>query len=237
MKIVICDDMRQDALAGKQLFDNNYSNMDITCEIMKPKELLLMIEENMFSYDLAIMDIEFGDEEFDGIKLSQKINEIAPSCQIIYLTSFLEFAPDVYETKHCYFVMKPNLEVMLPRAFKKAYDFYLSEQKQDILEIVCDGQKTHLLQKEIVYVEREGRMLRIHMDEEEYVCYMSIRKILKELSPDFARCHGGYIVNLGKIIAVNSEMVTVETGEKIDIGRTFYDSFMESYLKYYSKQI
>lgn len=237
MKILICDDMKQDALIAKKMIDEKYTEVDISCEVIQPKELLLVLEEGLFSYDLAIMDIEYEGEDFDGIKLSHKINELAPHCQIIFLTNYLEFAQDVYETKHCYFVMKPNLEVMLPRALKKAYDYYLNDQKQETLEIICDGQHIHLTQKNIVYIERNRSMLNIHMDEEIYSCYMSIRKILKSLSPAFSRCHGSFVVNLDKINAVSTERVTVVTGEKIDIGRTFYDTFMESYLRYYSKQI
>lgn len=237
MKIVICDDKMSEAQLAKELIITSEGNKDIDVDTMLPVDMNESLDEEALTCDLAILDIEYDNMDFNGISLAGKINEKLPNCQIIYLTGILEFATDVYETKHCYFVMKNNMKVMLPKALDKAYSIYEENQNQALLKITSHGRDVYLKQKDIIYIEREERKLCIHTSKGDVSSYTSLRKLLGDLSDQFVRCHGGFVVNLAHIASVNGERLTMDNGQEIFVSRTYYDHFVESYLAYYAKRV
>ena len=237
MRIVICDDVIEEAELVKSEVRGILSN-ESECEIIAcdPEALMLEIEEELFDYDIAILDIEFHKEK-NGIDFGHEINSRYPLTQIIYLTSILDFASDVYETEHVYFVMKKNRDRTLPRGLKKAMILYEENKEKRYLEIVSEGRKLLLSQHEILYIEREGQILLVHTKEAVYKIYESIRNLLKLLSNSFSRCHGGYIVNMAHVISVNRERILLDQGQELEIGRTFKDRFMKQYMDYLAKRM
>ena len=100
MKIIICDDSIKEAEKTKEVLVSNKLADESDITIFLPDDLRGEIERRTLLCDIAVMDIEFDAVPYNGINLSAAINELLPFSQIIYLTNILEFAPDVYETKH-----------------------------------------------------------------------------------------------------------------------------------------
>ena len=46
----------------------------------------------------------------NGIELANELNSTLPECRIIYLTGYLDYAPDVYTTEHVWFVLKDRID-------------------------------------------------------------------------------------------------------------------------------
>ena len=134
MKIIICDDERMDAERAKTIL--------LSCKGVQEE-------------DIAILDIEYENRQFNGITLSKELNKKLPLCQIIYLTWVLEFAPEVYDTIHCYFVLKQNEEKMLPRAMEKAIQIYCDQEDHEIIELRNHGKMMYIRQADIIYAERQ----------------------------------------------------------------------------------
>lgn len=65
----------------------------------KNSEELYVLEEEMIQIIFA--DIEFENE--NGIDLMKKISELFPGVQVIYVTNYLFYAVDVYETENLVF--------------------------------------------------------------------------------------------------------------------------------------
>lgn len=231
MKIIICDDERKDAERAKSVL--------LTCDvvheedirILLPQELRLALESGSMECDIAIMDIEYANQTFDGITLSQEINQKFPSCQIIYLTWVLEFAPYVYDTIHCYFVLKENMEKMLPRALEKAVQICRDQEIHEILELRDHGKVMYIRQADIMYVERQDRVVKIYTEKDTFQCYQSLAKILSNLGGNFLRCHGGYVINYNYIVTVMRDSVIMKDNQEIPIGRSYRNSFHEQYMR------
>jgi two-component SAPR family response regulator len=58
---------------------------------------------------------------YNGIDFASKINQIAPSCIIIFISNYLNYATEVYDVAHVYFILKSELNERLPRALEKAF--------------------------------------------------------------------------------------------------------------------
>lgn len=231
MKIIICDDERMDAERAKTILLSCKGVQEEDITILTPQEMHLGLEVQDIKCDIAIMDIEYESRQFNGITLSKELNKKLPLCQIIYLTWVLEFAPEVYDTIHCYFVLKQNEEKMLPRAMEKAIQIYCDQENHEIIELRNHGKMMYIRQTDIIYVERQDRIVQIHTAQGAYQCYQSLTKILKLLGRNFLRCHGGYVVNYNYIDTVMRESVILSNGTEIPIGRTYRTSFHEQYMR------
>ncbi|EKC47003.1 Response regulator of the LytR/AlgR family, partial [human gut metagenome] len=55
-----------------------------------------------------------------GIRLAQSMKHYAPFCQIIFLSSYLSYATEVYETEHIYFILKSQLHQRIGPALHQA---------------------------------------------------------------------------------------------------------------------
>ena len=191
-------------------------------------------KEDMYSWDIVIMDIEYKYKDYDGIVLTKSLNEKLSNCQVIYLTHILEFAPEVYDTDHCYFVMKNNMKEMLPRAFKKATDIYKMISMSKPLEIISEGHTVFIPQENIRYVEKAQRQTIIHTDRKEYSCYESISSLSKKFGENVVRCHGGYLVNLSHVTYLGGEKIVMDIPKvDIPIGKTYREQTKQAYLKYW----
>ncbi len=231
MNIIICDDEQKDAEHAKRVLLTCEAVNEADITIVTPQELRLMLEVGDIACDIAIMDIEYTGQNFDGIALSREINQKLPVCQIIYLTWVLEFAPEVYDTVHCYFVLKENMEKMLPRAMEKAFQVYRDQEEHDIYELREHGKTVYLRQSDIEYIERQERRVILHTKNQEYCCYQSLAKIAKQLGRNFLRCHGGYIINYNYIQVCKRETVEMTSGVELPIGRTYRSQFHEQYMR------
>ncbi len=52
--------------------------------------------------------------------MAQSMKHYAPFCQIIFLSSYLSYATEVYETEHIYFILKSQLHQRIGPALHQA---------------------------------------------------------------------------------------------------------------------
>lgn len=237
LNIVICDDRQEDREHIKAciLAMNDYQYASVT--LCTPDKLLDDINDETFSYNIAVMDIEFGKKDINGIDVARMINDRFKLCMVIYISSYLDFAPMVYESSHCYFVLKKNMAVTLELAMKKATKLLESYNKNEMLSITSNGATVVVKQKDILFVERVQRCIRLVLVDEEYKCYKSLRDIAGNLSENFVRCHRGFYVNMEHIKRIDNNEIIIDDTIALPIGDKYKDSFMGTYLAYCSMRI
>ncbi len=248
MVIAICDDERAERERAGQYVEAFFAGGDAEILAYGPEEFQQALEKKQSEgtaeeenatpdWDIVIMDIEFHGRSFDGIALTRQVNEACQNCQVIYLTHILEFAPDVYETEHCYFVLKDNMEVMLKKALEKAVYLYEKRCAGKPLALTSGGYTVYVPQEEIRYVEKRQRQTVIHTGQKEYPCYESISSLQKRLADHMVRCHSGYLVNLAYVREMESDKVELDLpGVSIPVGKTFREQTKQAYLQYWMRR-
>jgi DNA-binding LytR/AlgR family response regulator len=239
MRVGICDDIREECVKAETiLWEKGILNKEEDeIQYYSPRDVELDLEEEQFACDVMVMDIEFEMEGLDGIVLSKGINGQAPDCQIIYLTHIIDFAPEVYETEHCYFVMKNNMQTMLPRAMKKAKRLYQKSEEDTRIEIVSDGHKTYISQAQILYIEKEQRMIHIYTSQKVYDSYQSLAAVEKQTDEDMVRCHGSFMINLKHVSGLETENITMQDGREVPVGKTYREQVKKEYLRYWTERV
>lgn len=237
MRIGICNDIKEECIQAENvlreemLFEPQWD----TIQLYSPHDVENNLEENLFQCDVMVMDIDHKQEGLDGIRLGRQINEKAPDCQIVYLAR--EFVPDVYETEHCYLVIKNDIQVMLPRAVKRAKYLYGKTAGEKMLELISRGRNVYIPQKDIMYIEKEQRKINVCTRNRTYSSYQSLSEIGQQLNGEMVRCHGSFVINLKCVMKLEKNSLIMESGKEIPIGKTYLNLVKKEYLQYCQKEI
>lgn len=203
-------------------------------------ECLEMVSEDT---RLVFMDIELDqrdDEQVprdpDGIRAAAEINRIFPHIFIVYLTNYLSYALDVYDTDHIWYVLKEEFEERLPDIFSKL-DRLENEKKREIIVNSEDNGVVSVPCADILYIERSGRRTAIKTTAGIYTTKAKIRDVMELLPRDgFARCHNSFIVNMAEIKEIHRTLVRMSDDAEIMISRGFSRSFRIQYMDWAGKR-
>lgn len=206
--LLVEDDFLNRRLYKKTLIKNNYNVL----EAKNTKEALEIIKKE--SIDLAILDINLGENQQDGISLGQHIKEKF-AIPFIYLTAYenAEIIVKAIATAPSSYLTKPFKNVDLITSVEIA--IHLSRTKYLPKISVKDGEYTlELPIDEIYYIVSEGNYLFFHTYEKTYKLRTTIKQILEQLSQStFVQVHRAYVVNKTKIEKFNQKSIIINNTE------------------------
>lgn len=231
-RIAVCDDNRELLEAAAEHLRTYFEKEEIVLSLFEDGETLLdSVKNKNCLYQLAILDIELG--EMNGIEVGDELNRLLPDCQIIYLTGYLDYAPEVYITRHTYYVYKPTMEKHLPLALEKAVAA-LEELEHGRLVLPQKNGQLMLEKREITYLERRLRTTTIYTTGEAAVTALPLDELLEMIGlPAFLRCHNSFAVNLDHAAAFRRESFLMKDGKIIPISHSYYAAVRERFRKYH----
>lgn len=116
--VVFDDDIKQCEIIKKMI-----EKCDITVRqiltVASREELGQMLDYG-YRIDILVADIFLEGDTKNGIDVVKEVLLNGFGTQIIYITGFIEYCEDVYETEHVYFLKKPVEPVRLNKALKEA---------------------------------------------------------------------------------------------------------------------
>lgn len=140
---IVEDDVHYLELLKRKLDDYKQEEDEIRC-YSNSQSFNYDITNQKLEFDILLLDIELGKE--NGIDLALKVNEITPYTQIIYITAYMQYVSDVYQSKHTYFIDKEKLDKYFPQAIKKAKE-NINHLKSQYLYISWNKQKMKFIKK------------------------------------------------------------------------------------------
>lgn len=212
----------------KELEQHGYSALWHEASTIQEAEEILEQTENL---DLALLDIDMGSGRETGIGIAAEIRERFPACAIVFVTSYLSYATEIYEVQPIYFILKEQLHEKLG----KAVELFLRMQarKQQYLK-VSKGKTEKLIPVDsILYLERENRRSKIVTTDEETVVWDNLPKLAEQLPPEqFSVCHKSYIVGLRWVANYDRFNITLSTGQILPISRSQREAFRKSLARF-----
>ena len=235
-RIAVCDDNRELLEAAAEHLRTYFEKEEIVLSLFEDGETLLdSVKNKNCLYQLAILDIELG--EMNGIEVGDELNRLLPDCQIIYLTGYLDYAPEVYSTRHTYYVYKPTMEKHLPLALEKAVAA-LEELEHGRLVLPQKNGQLMLEKREITYLERRLRTTTIYTTGEAAVTALPLDELLEMIGlPAFLRCHNSFAVNLDHAASFRRESFLMKDGKIIPISHSYYAAVRERFRKYHHLEL
>ncbi len=207
---------------------------DITVHKLAPNRLYSDIQNQTLSYDILITDIDMGD--LNGIELVDKINQLNPSCMIIFISNYINYSTRVYDVNHIYFVLKTEADIRLPKALDKALTLY-QEQKRSYMTLCYQNVNYTIPYPEIIYIESLGRYLYVHTEKQVYKTIKTLSSVQSELSSTFVRCHKSFFINMDYVYSISRTNCILKAKENIPISRSYSKSFISTYRQYASNRL
>lgn len=227
MKIGICDDEPRILEETKSILEaylNGSANHSVI-SFLTSADLLSFAKKDRL--DLVFMDIEL--KETTGIAAAKKLSLILPDCQIVYLTNYIDYAVDVYETDHCYYLLKGQLKDRLPDVMKKVESRL--KMLHEHLIIDSKSRKYVIPSREICYIESNKHLTFVHTQTESIETAEKLDNIADRLnSTTFVRCHKSYLISLNYIKTYSRQKFTLKQDIEIPISRRYIKSAKEAFL-------
>lgn len=218
--LVVEDDFLNRRLTKKILLENGYA----VFEAKNANEAIETLKKEVI--DLAILDINLGEGEIDGISLGKQIHNKF-QIPFIYLTAYdtAKIIGEAVATSPYSYLTKPFKNSDLVASVEIAIIKSSNDKKQKPTVSVKDGEyKVELPTDEINYIESEGNYLLFHTDKKIYKSRSTISQIIESLSTStFVQVHRAFIVNKNKIEKSNAKSVVVRDVQ-IPISKNFYSA-------------
>lgn len=191
----------------------------------QPEEL-----DELARFDLAFLDIDM--KGMDGLTLARRLRAVRPDAVIVFVTNFIQYAPEGYEVQAFRYLLKPALEEKLPACFDLAVE-ELNRRRQSIT-VRSDGEIVELPLREILYFESDQRTATAHLagdGREDCRFYVSMTDLTRQLEEaGFLRVQRSYLVNMAYIRQLQYDAVELQNGVRLPVSAKYYAQLKQRYL-------
>lgn len=224
--ILICDD---DKITLEQIREITESTLNkkeekftIQC-FCDPSDIELSLLKGS---DIALLDIDFEKKEYTGIDLAKELRIQRKDAVIIFITNFIEYAPEGYEVQAFRYVMKQKLGTQLPQYLVQALQ-QLQTGKETLKINIC-GEIIDVPIREILYAEVRQHDITLHVrygnrKTKDYLIHTPLSELEAKLKPyGFLRIHKSFLVNANDIQRFHSKGALLSDGTHIRVSETNY---------------
>lgn len=191
-------------------------------------EALLAQAASADRIDLLITDICLGSDTITGLGVANQLRRRFPACSIIFLTAFLEYATEIYDTRPLYFILKEEYQQRIPAAMELF--FRDQAEKQDSITVSTGRTKAVVRLQDLIYCERVGRKTKLVSTDRQLFTSDTIDAFAARLPQNrFIVCHKGYIVNFSYVVSYRRYAATLSSGQELPISRARYDAFRAAF--------
>ncbi len=225
LKIAICDDEKAmcSIIEKIVLAFSKETGQPIDTSIFYRGESLSEYLDHGNRFDLIFLDIEMT--EMNGIDVSNKIRKDIDDIdtEIVYVSCTTQYDRTLFEFHPLAFIAKPlkktELEKVLNLALKR------KNIKNPYFSFSYNREKKNLPYREILYFESDDRKVNIVTKSAQYSYYGRLSDVLTVIPEFFCQIHRSYIINLNHVTEFSRHDVTMYSGQKINVGKAYQDSF------------
>ncbi len=199
-----------------------------------PAALEVSLRADSGGADVLLTEIELRGQNAISI-VAQWLKNTSP-LQIIYMTPKIEYCTEVYETRHCGFLLKPvklnNLLQNVNWAIKS-----LETQKANGIIIQQRGGFHILSPSSLLYVESHGRILRVITESGILETYDKMAHFLFQLDKRFLQCHKSYLINMEHVKRYCGDSFLMSNGVTVPISQSKRKDVRQQFLHYMSDSL
>ncbi len=232
--ILICDDDTAALGAIKETTDRILTELDQKAKIHAFSDLAAIHEQVLSCCDIALLDIDFDGAGYNGMDIARRMRSLRNDTVIIFVTNFIEYAPEGYEVQAFRYILKRNLESDLRAALSLA----LKQLHQETLPIQVNGEIIRFPLDDILYLEVQQhnvtlvtQMMTPERKQREYCFYATLSDLEERLEPlGFLRIHKSYLVNMKHLKIFRCREAILDNGTTLRVGEKGYAEKKQKFL-------
>ena len=120
MNVLVCDDERQIVDSIIETLEKKTEETQVSSRFYgfsQPSQIDLSLP-----YDIALLDIDMG--ETNGIELARKLRAENENIVIIFITNFIQYAPEGFEVQAFRYLLKADFSARLDSYFDSAVQIF-----------------------------------------------------------------------------------------------------------------
>lgn len=236
MEIVICDDNHAYAMLLHDKIIDYFAeiNKTCTCKVFgNPQKLL---ETNLAAVHVIFLDVDMP--ELNGIETARKLRESYPDVFIVFVTAWIQYAPDGYFVNAFRYLLKQRLESELPMCLEAIREKL--SKSQEHLQFQGSNAPFEIALHDILYFEGSSyRMVRLHTIDGKILEFRGkLADIEKSMSTKgFLRIQNSFIVNMQYLIKIKSYQAHMKDGTTLKTATKNYAEICNRFLIWKGQQL
>lgn len=234
LSILICDDDSTMIAAMRTATESVLNEFDKKARIHTFTNAVSVSEQILSSCDIALLDIDFDGANYNGMDIARKIRSLRSDTVIVFVTNFIEYAPEGYEVQAFRYILKRDLQADL----KAILPLALKQLNQETLPIQVNGEIIKILLDDILYLEVQQhnvtvvtRKLTSEGKQKGYSFHATLSDLEKRLQPSgFLRIHKSYLVNMKHLKKFQCREATLDNGIILRVGEKSYAENKQKFL-------
>ena len=233
MKVLICDDdplfAERIEKAAAPFFAAKGIKADIrVCTSAAEAEAVPELEQ----YQLAFLDVDL--DGASGIALGRKLKQKNPGVMLVYISAYLEFAPQGYTVSAFRYILKDSLRQTLPVCLNDIYNELFTRRKALVVEV---NRETIRVPYDTIYsLESVGRRVQVFgQTPREPLCvyYGKLADLPAEMfASGFLRVGRSAVVNMRYVRKILGYKVQMANGVELSVSRALYGEIRSTYLEW-----
>ena len=226
LNFVLCDDNELILVKLCKMLEAIFINNNLPAQIVfsstNSEDTLEYVLNN--EVHVLLLDIELK-SKLTGIEIANIIRKKNKNIYIIFTTGHLEYGLIAYQCKTFDYLSKPITIERLENTILRLFEDLTSRPKQFLK---LENKNTVINLDSVQYIQKDGMKLIFYTQNREYKIYSSFNQISKSLPENFVRCHKSYIININKVINIQTSSNTVLfENNKCFIGPKYKNNLME----------
>lgn len=229
-RIIVCDDDRDTLRRLCNLTQAALNRMGIPFNVQGFSEIDMLSPDTLSCCDIALLDVDLGAAPYNGLDIARKLRQVREDAIIIFVTNFIEYAPEGYEVQAFRYLLKKDAPNKLPGYLQEAIQKLYSARQT--LAIRQNGEITEVALESIYYIESFRREVCVHTREaKQYRYYAQITVLEEQLAPfGFLRIHKSYLVNMNYLKKYQHNEAVLHNGTTLPVSQSRYKDQKKKYL-------
>ncbi len=236
IRVLICDDDLPFLTKLQALIQSFFSKLGIQAKIHAYGSWEEIGTPLLSSYDIAILDIDFSQKNYTGIDIARKLRNVRSDAVIIFLSNYIEYAPEGYEVQAFRYILKSDLDKKLESCLNLA--LAQLHASRETIKIQINGELIDIRLSDILYFEIQQHTVIAHVEKgtdskviKQYRFYSSLSALEKQLTPHgFLRIQKSYLVNMEKLKKFQCHEAVLTNGVTLRVSARTYSQQKEKFL-------
>lgn len=234
LSILICDDDISVIDTMKKILEEVLREEDKKAKIYTFTDAVSVSDQMLSICDIALLDVDFYGASYNGMDIARRLRSLRSDTIIIFVTNFIEYAPEGYEVQAFRYILKRNLQAdlkgVLPLALKRLH--------QETLPIQVNGEIIKIPLDDILFLEVQQHNVTVvtqkltsERKQKEYSFYATLSDLEERLEPlGFLRIHKSYLVNMKHLKKFQCREATLDNGMILRVGEKSYAENKQKFL-------
>ena len=241
IQIVLCDD-NQDFLTSlrtniRTVLDAH--GIDAILHIFENAESIP--EHILASADIFFLDIDFGGKEYTGIDIARNIRQFQRDSIIVFVTNYIEYAPEGYEVQAFRYCLKNEINLKLEQYLLQTISKLNSGK--ETMQINISGETISVALADILYIESQGHAAVIHalkpgsQTDKTYKFSATLTSLEERLGErGFLRIQKSYLANMRRMKRFGCSEAVFDNGAVLPVSEKNYAQQKKQYLLWKGRQ-